>query len=724
MRVLPKWIGNWPVLLAITLTSILTMAGCGGSSSSSSGGNVTATPTFNPSAGTYNKSQTVTISDTTAGAVLYCTTDGTTPTTSSPACSQPTTVFKTEFLQAIAVVPGKSPSTVASAGYTIDLNAAATPVFSPAGGTYTSAQNVTIADATTGANIYYTADGSVPTANPVISSDGGPIGSDQTITITDASPNAAIYYTTDNSVPSATPGATHGTLYTAAFSISGAGTVKAVAGGTGLTSSAVVQSAFTIAAAAAAPAFTPNGGPVGSDQTVTITSTSGASIYYTTDPNVTPSVTPGATAGTLYTTPIPITGTETIKAGRGRHWLQPQQCRARILHGCCSGGNTDIHPRWWPGGFRSDGHDYLVHRRVDLLHHRPQRDAERHAGSYSGNAVYYADRYYHRGDHQGHRGRRRLQPQQPEFGQLHHPASGPSITGTVVNGAGASVVPLKAQVQLWAAGTSAYGPVADPVPTPLGNPVSTDPNNGGSFTLFYDCSNAAAPGDQLYLVATGSDDNRVTLMTVLGSCASPLATSVTINEATTVASAYALQQFMAADGAIGANSDSNNTFGAASAALSYQGLSYAFKAVNNLVDLSAGKVRTYTPDYPTNLTGDLTTNGNILNNSTVPTARINTLADVLASCVDANSNCSALTSATGSSSNTLTAALYIAQHPGTWSGQTTSGLYSLVADAGTQFTAPYTPMLSAEPNDWTLALTFTGGGLGFAPGGSAVYFRG
>ena len=162
MRILPKWIGNWPAMLVLTLASVLSIAGCGGSTSSS-GSNVTATPSFSPGGGTYSVSKTVTISDATANAVLYCTTDGTTPTTSSRVCSQPTTVSQTELLQAIAVAPGKSASAVASAGYVINLNAAPTPTFSPTGGAYAGSQSVTISDSLSGANIYYTLDGTTPT---------------------------------------------------------------------------------------------------------------------------------------------------------------------------------------------------------------------------------------------------------------------------------------------------------------------------------------------------------------------------------------------------------------------------------------------------------------------------------------------------------------------------------------------------------------------------------
>jgi len=123
-----------------------------------------ATPTFSPAPGTYPSPQSVTLSDTTTGAVIHCTTTGTTPTASSPVCTT-LTVSTTTTIEAIAVASGYNNSAVASGTYTITSPTAATPTFSPAPGTYTSPQSVTLSDTTTGAVVHCTTNGTTPTAS-------------------------------------------------------------------------------------------------------------------------------------------------------------------------------------------------------------------------------------------------------------------------------------------------------------------------------------------------------------------------------------------------------------------------------------------------------------------------------------------------------------------------------------------------------------------------------
>jgi Chitobiase/beta-hexosaminidase C-terminal domain len=75
-----------------------------------------ATPTFNPAPGKFKTSVTVTLSDTTAGAVIHCTINGTTPTATSPVCTT-VTITSTTTLKAIAVASGFNNSAVASGTY-------------------------------------------------------------------------------------------------------------------------------------------------------------------------------------------------------------------------------------------------------------------------------------------------------------------------------------------------------------------------------------------------------------------------------------------------------------------------------------------------------------------------------------------------------------------------------------------------------------------------------
>ena len=78
-----------------------------------------ATPTFSPAAGSYTSAQSVTISCSTSGATIHYTTNGTTPTTSSPTYSGPIDVSSDMTIKAIAEKSGMTNSDVATASYTI-----------------------------------------------------------------------------------------------------------------------------------------------------------------------------------------------------------------------------------------------------------------------------------------------------------------------------------------------------------------------------------------------------------------------------------------------------------------------------------------------------------------------------------------------------------------------------------------------------------------------------
>ncbi len=78
-----------------------------------------ATPVFSPGGGTYTSQQNVTITDATDGATIYYTTDGSTPTTSSPIYFIPIGVTQSMTIKAIAAASGYTNSNVATAVYTI-----------------------------------------------------------------------------------------------------------------------------------------------------------------------------------------------------------------------------------------------------------------------------------------------------------------------------------------------------------------------------------------------------------------------------------------------------------------------------------------------------------------------------------------------------------------------------------------------------------------------------
>jgi streptogramin lyase len=177
-------------------------------------------------------------------------------------------------------------------------------------------------------------------------------------------------------------------------------------------------------------------------------------------------------------------------------------------------------------------------------------------------------------------------------------------------------------------------------------------------------------------------------MTALGACdASNTSSTVSVNEVTTVASVFALAQFLGPGGNVGASS--TNT----------QGLANAFATINNLVDTKTG----IAAGFP-HTTG-----------ASAPTATLNTLANILNSCSGGMGSCSALFAAVTlpgatAPANTMDAALALARNP----GLNLAAIYSLVP-ANPQFT----PLLSQAPSDWMLSFEYTGAGL-HAPSALAI----
>jgi streptogramin lyase len=213
-------------------------------------------------------------------------------------------------------------------------------------------------------------------------------------------------------------------------------------------------------------------------------------------------------------------------------------------------------------------------------------------------------------------------------------------------------------------------------------------NAQGSFSISgdYTCPSATT---QVYLLAeggnpglSGSINNPAILLTAaLGDCGNLGPSSfININEATTAAAAWALAPFLSPGGIVGATSTNS------------VGLRNAFANANKLVNIATG-----------------TASGAALPaGTTIEVAKLYTLANVLSACVnsDGTTACNALFSAatvgTSVPSNTLDAARNVALDPA-------NNVSALFNAAPAQ--APFVPGLSAAPHDWTMTVTFTGGGL-------------
>jgi hypothetical protein len=154
-----------------------------------------------------------------------------------------------------------------------------------------------------------------PQSDPAPGADGTyTSSSDFTVTITCATSGATIHYTTDGSTPTVST-----TEYTTPIPVAGNGTtltIKAVGTKSGMTDSALAQGTYKVNyTQVSTPQFVPPAGTYSTDQSVTIsTTTSGATIYYTTDGS---DPTTSSTKLTYGSTPIPVTGpstNDTIKA--------------------------------------------------------------------------------------------------------------------------------------------------------------------------------------------------------------------------------------------------------------------------------------------------------------------------------------------------------------------------------------------------------------------------
>jgi hypothetical protein len=267
-------------------------------------------------------------------------------------------------------------------------------------------------------------------------------------------------------------------------------------------------------------------------------------------------------------------------------------------------------------------------------------------------------------------------------------AAADGIQGQVLGG-GAPIA--RSTVTLWAAGPDAPRQLAQ-----------AKTGSDGRFELK---GSAAPSGALLYVVASGGkattdkgegDNGAIMLLSVLG--AKPPA-RITVNELTTVASAWTGAQFLGGSVLRGP-------------AL---GLGIAAGNVPNLVDLETGGLGPVVQD-PLN------------SSQTTTLATFNTLANLLTGCItrvqgDACGKLFAATTPPGGSApaDTLTAAQNLARNPSNRAKEVFALLDAFypVPPGKAWRAVPFIPYLSFAPGAWTLSLVYSGGGLN-SLGGIAI----
>ena len=283
-----------------------------------------------------------------------------------------------------------------------------------------------------------------------------------------------------------------------------------------------------------------------------------------------------------------------------------------------------------------------------------------------------------------------------------------------------------ATIKLYAVGNTGYGVGSTSL---LTAPVTTFADGSFSISGLYTCP---TPATQVYLVATGGNPGlggsvnnaNFAEMAALGTCpaggnlASTIP-SISVSEVTTVAAVFALQQFMAPPAAgnslapaVGAPSTSYATgtaVGSVQSALI--GMGNAFTTAKVLADISTG----------------LSPNANYAY-ATPESAKINTIADILASCVNSDpstsTNCSTLFSAvtpngSPAATDTIQAAWYMAQNP-IRNLTTLYGLIPATPPFQPTYLAPQT-LNSTNNGPATNAFNDTTIAINYAPLNGAVY---
>ncbi|GFP76124.1 chitobiase/beta-hexosaminidase C-terminal domain-containing protein [Clostridium fungisolvens] len=228
-----------------------------------------AKPIANVPAGNYSTSQTITLSDKTAGVAIYYTLDGTIPTSKSTLYSGAITISSTKTLKAIAIDASGNSSEVMSNTYVINGPVVIpTPTANVPSGTYKAPLFIKLYDMyPKPLKAFYTLDGSTPTikslpymgyinitasctlkviavdyngnvsgvlsnqytiikppSDPIVSVRSGIYNKPQTITLSDSTPGVKIYYTLDGSKPT-----TNSSVYKGAITISKTAVLKAIA---------------------------------------------------------------------------------------------------------------------------------------------------------------------------------------------------------------------------------------------------------------------------------------------------------------------------------------------------------------------------------------------------------------------------------------------------------------------------------------------------------------